>query len=192
MPGIIYPPDTAPFIPARDVLSDVRASEVLPVVEPTGMVIGRSSRAYCHGGTKPLHPVVHLHVYNRFGLLYLQKRSMTKDLLPGFWDTAVGGHVSYGESIEEALFREAGEELGLVDFNPIFLDSYLWESATERELVFSFAAIGDFHPAPDNSEVDDGRFWSAGEIERAMSTGQLTPNFENEYRRIRSRLEALL
>ena len=96
---------------------------MLPIVEPSGNVIGQSTREYCHGGSKLLHPVVHLHIINRFGELYLQKRSMNKDLLPGMWDTAVGGHVGYGESIHEALFREAGEELGFTRFNPVFINS---------------------------------------------------------------------
>ena len=85
--------------------------EMVPVIDPSGQVIGQAARQYVHGGSKLLHPVVHLHILNRFGELYLQKRSMSKDLLPGYWDTAVGGHVDYGESIGEALFREVSEEL---------------------------------------------------------------------------------
>ena len=70
-----------------------------------------------------LHPVVHLHILNRYDQLYLQKRSMKKDLLPGYWDTAVGGHISYGEYVQEALFRESSEELGFTEYNPIWLGS---------------------------------------------------------------------
>lgn len=38
-----------------------------------------------------LHPVVHLHLFNSRGELYLQKRPEWKDIQPGRWDTAVGG-----------------------------------------------------------------------------------------------------
>ena len=82
-------------------------------MEPSGLVYGRATRDWCHSGSKVLHPVVHLHIVDRFGNIYLQKRAMTKDLLPGYWDTAVGGHVTYGEQAVEALYREAAEELGL-------------------------------------------------------------------------------
>ena len=49
---LIYPYDLAPVIPAptAETSEECRAvSEWFPVVEPTGMVIGRSSRQYCHG-----------------------------------------------------------------------------------------------------------------------------------------------
>lgn len=92
----------------------------------------------------------------------------------------------------EALFREASEELGLYDFQPYSLGSYVFESKVERELVHIFAAVGDYEIHPDNDEVIDGRFWSPGQIRTATGKGKLTPNFESEYRRIRKQLEALL
>lgn len=169
-----------------------RAAEMLPVVDSSGLVVGQASREYCHSGAKPLHPVVHLHVINRSGELYVQKRSMKKDLLPGRWDTAVGGHVSYGESIIEALYREAGEELGFFDFNPVALHSYVFESDIELELVNVFAAVGDFDLHPDMDEVEEGRFWSFAQIEEYLGKSIFTPNFEKEFQMVRRPLEALL
>lgn len=43
------------------------AAEMLPIVEPSGLVVAQASRKYCHSGTKVLHPVVHLHIVNREG-----------------------------------------------------------------------------------------------------------------------------
>lgn len=63
---------------------------------------------------------------------------MKKDLLPGMWDTAVGGHIGVNEKVEDALKREASEELGITDFEARFLGNYVWESPRERELVFLF------------------------------------------------------
>ena len=70
---------------------------------------------------KILHPVVHLHVFNSKGDLFLQHRPAWKDIQPDKWDTATGGHVDYGESVEEALYREVKEELGITDFTPVFI-----------------------------------------------------------------------
>lgn len=193
---LVYPGAPAPIIPPLNVNNssdeEPAAEEMLPIVEPSGIVIGQAARSYCHSGSKVLHPVVHLHILNRFDKLYLQKRSMKKDLLPGRWDTAVGGHVSYGENLREALYREAGEELGFTEFNPVYIKTYVFESHTEKELVNVFAAIGDFKLYPDHDEVSEGRFWDMSEIEKHLGKSIFTPNFEGEFKEIRKTLESLL
>ena len=75
------------------------SSELFPVVDETGRVVGCATRGECHDGRRLLHPVVHLHLFNSRGELYLQKRPLWKDIQPGRWDTAVGGHVDYGEGV---------------------------------------------------------------------------------------------
>lgn len=193
---LIYPSEPAVVLPLPSAdnpgSTPEVSSEMVPVVEENGLVIGQASRQSVHGGTKLMHPVIHLHIINREGCLYIQKRSMKKDLLPGRWDTAVGGHVDYGESLEEALYREASEELGFRDFNPIYLKSYVWESSREKELVNVFATVGNFTLKPDNDEVDEGRYWSMPEIESNLNKGLFTPNFEQEFKSIKDTLLALL
>lgn len=190
---LVYPVGApAPLLQHISTLRDTKAAEMLPVVDTNGTVIGQASRSWCHSGQKPLHPVVHLHIINRMGELYVQRRSMEKDLYPGRWDTAVGGHIGYGESIVEALFREAGEELGFYDFNPVHITSYVFESDTERELINVFAAVGNFTLHPDLFEVAEGRFWSMQEIEDHIGKSVFTPNFESEFQMVRLPLEALL
>ena len=189
---LVYPEEPAPLLKVKAVHGN---TEVLPVVESTGLVIGRSTRKACHEYGL-LHPVVHLQIVNHFGKIYLQKRSATKDLLPNHWDTAVGGHVSYGESLMEALVREAGEELGLFDFNPVYLKSYVYTNSCEAELVNIFALVTDRAINPDSDEVSEGRWWSTEEIELAAAHGTeteaLTPQFEQEYADIRDSLLALI
>ncbi len=193
---LIYPyemdlPVIPPLTAECNVVSD-GINECFPVVEPSGLVTGRTTRAYCHSGAKPLHPVIHIHVIDRFARIYLQKRSMKKDIQPGKWDTAVGGHVSFGESFHEAAFREASEELGLMEFNPIHIETYQFESEIEKELVCVFAAVGTYDLKPDLDEVDDGRWWPVEEIDDNLGRGIFTPNFESEFRMIRSSLLSLL
>lgn len=155
--------------------------EWFPVVDEDGNTIGEAPRHVCHDGkSKLLHPVVHLHVFNRNGELFLQKRSETKDIQPGKWDTSVGGHVSPGESILEAVKREAEEELGLKDFEPIFETRYIWESERERELVSSFSVITENLPVTNPDEISEGRFWDINEIKTKLGKGVFTPNFEHE------------
>lgn len=192
---LIYPYDFAPIIPpptAEKPAPRQTGVEWFPIVEPSGLVVGRSSRQYCHSGAKPLHPVIHIHIIDRMSRIYLQKRSMRKDIQPGKWDTAVGGHVSYGEAIIEAVYREASEELGLTDFNPIYVETYEFESPVEREMVNVFAAVGSFELHPDLDEVDEGRWWDLSEVDASIGKGVFTPNFESEFTMIRKSLLALL
>lgn len=189
MNELIYPDITAPV--PRDCKA-APAAEMLPVIDENGYVTGQAPRSYCHSGTKLLHPVVHLHLINRNSEIYLQQRGAGKDLLPLFWDTAVGGHISYGEQVMEALYREAGEELGLHDFNPYPLTSYIFESETERELVNVFGVLGNFKPVPNEGELEGGRYWSIEEIESSIGKNVLTPNFEGEYARVKNSLLSLL
>lgn len=159
--------------------------EYFPIVNENGEVIGRSTRQECHSGTKQLHPVIHLHIFDPQGRLYLQKRAITKDIQPGKWDTAVGGHVDYGETVEKALLREAREELGIKDFKYTKLFSYIFESKIERELVNTFYTTNFKGTMTiDPVEVDEGRFWTIDEIKKAIGTETLTPNFEGEFERL--------
>lgn len=172
-------------------------NELFPIVNEEGCVTGCATRKECHSGSMLLHPVVHLHILRSDGCVFLQRRSLTKDIQPGKWDTAVGGHVDYGENIETALFREVAEELGLHDFNPIKIKSYKFQSTIEAELVNTFYIIVDendtnFNPIYDPNEIDEVKFWHYKDIEQAMGQNILTQNFEMEYELIKPILLKLL
>ena len=169
----------------KTLAQDLSDKEIFPIVDPDGRVVGKATRRMCHSGSRLLHPVVHLHVFDPQGRIYLQQRSRYKFIQPGKWDTAVGGHVDYGETVEQALRREAGEELGLTQFSPRPLFTYVYDSQVERELVNAFyctttATSFNYDPV----EVDDGRFWAIDEVKQAMGQGVLTPNFEQEIVRV--------
>lgn len=159
------------------------AQEILPLVDGEGHVVGKATRAECHGADRPLHPVVHLHVFNSRGELYLQRRPAWKDVQPDKWDTAVGGHMAYGETPEEALRRETAEEIGLTDFQAEFVERYVFECPRERELVYVYRVTTDDTPRP-SAELDGGRYFPADEIRRLIGTGCFTPNFEQEWTRL--------
>lgn len=158
-------------------------AERFPIVDEEGKVVGAATRGECHDGSKLLHPVVHLHVFNSRGEVYLQKRPEWKDIQPGKWDTSVGGHIDYGETPEQALGREVNEELGITDFVPERVGMYVFESRRERELVYVHRTNYDGPIRPSAEELDGGRFWSMDEIRDAIGQEIFTPNFESEFQR---------
>lgn len=162
--------------------------EWLPIVNEEGAIVGKAPRSVCHRGEKLLHPVVHLHVLNNQKHIYLQKRPMNKLVQPGKWDTAVGGHISVGETLETALKREAWEEIGLKEFSARLVKTYRWESAIEAELVYVFVSH-DFKSIHLHSEeVEEGRFWTPKQIENNIGQGVFTPNFEHEYQLLKKEI----
>lgn len=181
-------------------------AEILPLVDALGNVIGSAPRGECHGNPSLLHPVVHCHVFDNEYRLLLQLRSHNKDIQPGKWDTAVGGHVGVGESIPLALSREISEEIGLVFapdtvpdphdevkqelskllivVSPVFLFRYVYRNNHESELVHVYACrnVGPF--TAQDGEVDDLRFWNKPDLSVLIAQGLTTPNFRDEYPRM--------
>jgi isopentenyldiphosphate isomerase len=61
------------------------------------------------------HRAIHIWIVSQIdgdGSIIFQRRSLTKDTSPGALDPTVGGHLTSGETLEEA-FREAEEEIGI-------------------------------------------------------------------------------
>ena len=164
-------------------MSEVR-EEWFPLVDEAGNVVGKATRRECHSGSMLLHPVVHLHIFDTKGRLYLQRRSMNKDIQPGKWDTAVGGHVDCGETINEALRREVREELGIVDFEPVHNFTYHFRSRIERELVYSYRTVYEGPIKVDPVEIDEGRYWEIADVLSHIGKGVFTPNFEDEFEKL--------
>jgi isopentenyldiphosphate isomerase len=103
--------------------------ERFDVVNERNEVIGYASRAEVHRqGLR--HRAVHILVFNRFGQVFLQRRSMLKDCSPGLWDSSASGHLDRGEDYEACAVRELHEELG-------------WSTASALECWFELAACAD-------------------------------------------------
>lgn len=159
--------------------------EYFEVVDDDDQVIGQALRSECHGNPQLIHRVAHILVFDHLGRLLLQKRAMNKDVQPGRWDTSVGGHLDPGETYAAAAAREMFEELGITDLPLTFLYCYQMRSDFESENVATFTACHD-GPFPfSQAEIDEVRFWTAAEIDAALTSGLLTPNFEDEWGRWR-------
>lgn len=156
--------------------------EWFDIVDEYGNVTDRATRSQCHNGSKRLHPVVHVHVFNSEGKLLLQKRKLTKDIQPGKWDTSVGGHIQSGESVEDALKRETLEEIGIqIDLERLRpIGRYVFESEIEREFVNSYTYTHDGPFRIQEEEIDEVRFLDIADIDVMIAAGDTTPNFNRE------------
>jgi len=168
----------------------MNAEEIFDIVDETGKKIGAAARSRVHGDPGLIHRSVHAMVLNSRGELFLQKRAGNKDIQPGKWDTSVGGHLDRGEEVEAALRREAEEELGIYGVPFEFLYAYLWRSEVETELVTTFLCRHDGPFRVDPGEITAGEFWSFARIEANLGRGVFTPNFEEEFSRLKKHLSS--
>ena len=154
--------------------------ELLEVVNHKGEVVGILPRKHIHGDPSLIHRVIHILVFNTKGHLLLQKRSMSKDVAPGRWDTSVGGHLNPGEDPISAARREMKEELGMSGGEPNFLYTYTHTNSYETELVYTYSCLYEGEISFNPVEIDEIKFWSLDEISEHMDKKILSDNFEHE------------
>lgn len=160
------------------------AEEQFDVIDLEGKVVGRAPRSRCHGDPSLIHRAVHVVVFDRAGRLFLQRRSMRKDVAPGRWDTSVGGHLQPGETPQQGALRELREELGIEATGLEVAYDYLWRSPIETEWIHAFLLRHDGPFTLQREEIDEGRFWSTADIQAALGSDIFTPQFEQEYPRM--------
>lgn len=163
-----------------------KGDELFEIVDENNIVCGIAPRKECHGNPALVHRTAHVAVFSSSGDVLLQKRSAGKDIQPGRWDTAVGGHLAVGESYIDAARREMAEEIGLDPNIPLqhIFDTRI-RNAVESENVRVFMTVhdGPFRRQP--KEIDALEFWDTEAIEGALGTDTFTPNLEAEIRQLR-------
>ena len=151
------------------------AEEIVEIVDRDNNSIGAVSRRIMRQQGL-IHRASYILVFNRSGELFLQKRTMSKDIYPGFWDLAAGGVVLAGESYEESAKRELREELGVagVQLRRLFDQYYEDENNKVWGRIFACPSEGPFTLQAE--EIDYGRFMSLAEIEQLHQTEPVTPD----------------
>lgn len=147
-------------------------TEWLPIVDETDQVIGQKTRQQIHQ-LQLRHRAVHILVFNSQGQIFLQKRSMQKDLNKGLWDTSAAGHVDPGETYLQTARRELQEELG-IDAELQFLFKLDASEQTGMEFIEVYRCVheGPFDLNP--QEIDDG-VWMTPDALQEQLTHQTLP-----------------
>lgn len=107
------------------------------------------------------------------GKFWIPRRSLHKKVLPGALDGSVVGHVSSGETYEQALIRETWEEVG-VDLSQ-HKYRFLGKFVPKKDHSFCFSAIYeiDLEDVPDWNRDDFMEFFwlTPGEILQKIESG---------------------
>ena len=139
-----------------------RGEEMFCVVDAHDCVIGAKSREYVHVNNLR-HRAIHVLIFNLRGEIFLQRRSIWKDMHPGRWDSSTSGHVAPGESYEQAAHRELCEEIG-IDCQLESVGKLPCSAATGWEFVAVFRGRheGPFSLAP--LEIETAGFFPLDQI----------------------------
>jgi len=88
------------------------ADELVAITDPDGRVSGAEPRWRVRRDNLR-HLATGVIVRDRLGLVYVHRRTTTKDVYPGMHDCCAGGVVTAGETPDDAARRELAEELGI-------------------------------------------------------------------------------
>ncbi|MBR7119885.1 MAG: NUDIX domain-containing protein [Lentisphaeria bacterium] len=161
--------------------------ELFDIYDEAGNRIGTAPRSECHGNPALLHHTAHVVVIHpETGDILLQKRKMTKDIQPGKWDTAVGGHLDAGEDYLTGAKRELAEELGIaedVELEWLFIEKVRNDIESEDAGVFALRHAGPFHFQ--ETEIDELRFWNKEELFQPENRKNFTPLLIQELEQLR-------
>lgn len=89
--------------------------EYLDLVDENDNVIGKEDRNIIYKKDLNNFRVINIMIINSENKIIVPKRSSNRRLFPNCYDCSVGGHVSSGETYEEAAYRELEEELGITN-----------------------------------------------------------------------------
>ena len=161
--------------------NNVNNSEYFDIVDENNNIIGSAPRSECHGNPKLIHRTAHVIVESTKGEILLQKRSMNKDIQPGKWDTAVGGHFDSGETADQAVRREMNEELNIPKTAPLtFLFELKERNEIESENISVYKLVSDGPFQFQKEEIDEIKFWNKEDLQNIVGKSILTPLCERE------------
>ena len=102
--------------------------ELVDVVDENDVVVGHVTRREMRRGVLR-HRAVFAAVVSSDGKLLIHRRSEAKDIWPGWWDIAIGGVVTAGETYDAAMVRELAEEAGIDGAAPQLLGKGMYDDS---------------------------------------------------------------
>ncbi len=154
---------------------NVDRDEWVDVVDDDDRVIGRATRADMRARNLS-HRAVYVFVHNSRHELFVHRRTLTKDVYPGFCDVTVGGVVAAGEEYDAAAARELAEELGVTGAPLARLGTIRYADERTRVRGVVYAARHDGPFVLQAEEIASGGFVSLAEAERMTREERCCPD----------------
>jgi isopentenyldiphosphate isomerase len=151
------------------------ANEIVAIVDARNDVVGAAPRWEMRAH-RLIHRSTYILVFNPEGALYVQKRTMTKDVFPGYYDPATGGVVLAGESYEESAMRELEEEMGIRDVRLTRLSDFYFADEQTQVWGGAFSCVYDGPLSLQAEEVESVSLMTMDEIFQRAQTHQFTPD----------------
>jgi isopentenyldiphosphate isomerase len=123
-----------------------------------------------------LHRSVGVIVRSTRGEVLIQRRSLRKDLHPGWWDIGAGGVVSAGESYDKSALRELDEELGVQVDRLRFVFAGSFRSPTLNLLGRIYEVVHDGPFTFNDGEVQEVLFVSVAELQERIERDSFMPD----------------
>lgn len=134
------------------------------------------------------HRAAYVLVFNSKGELFRHRRTLTKDIYPGYYDITAGGVVLSGETHEAAAARELEEETGIRDTPLAFLFDLFFEDPKSRVFGRVFRCVFDGKITLQKEEIIDGAFLSIQQILADAEHLPYTPDGRMILKRLSSEL----
>jgi 8-oxo-dGTP pyrophosphatase MutT (NUDIX family) len=151
------------------------ADEIVAIVDAHNNVVGAAPRREMRAKRLP-HRSTYVLVFNSQSELYVQKRTLSKDVFPGYYDVAAGGVVLAGETYEQGAERELEEEMGIRGVPLTRLFDFYFEN--ERTCLWgcAFSCVYDGEVVLQEEEVESGAFVPVSDILHRAETEPFTPD----------------
>lgn len=162
-------------------MKDIQSEQFI-VVNEKDEVVGYRSRYECHHDTSLIHRAVDVVLFNKEGKIAMQKRSVQKDLYPGYYCATATGHISRGESREKTAYRELKEEMGVEGVNLERKGTFIIRDEKETEMITLFVGNYDGQFTYPADEVESVHYFSPEEIKKLSP---ITPSTVEAYKKLK-------
>ena len=150
-------------------------NEIVLIVDRDNMETGSAPRHEMRSKGLP-HRATYILVFNSRGELFVQKRTMGKDIYPGYYDIAAGGVVLAGESYDESAERELAEELGITGATLIPHFIFFHDEGKNQVWGRVYSCTYDGEMTLQAEEVESGFFAVPEEVLARSAKEEFTPD----------------